>query len=71
MDDRIPPVSYAPDGLYESDIDVLLVECFGVADEQADVYDAPMLVDRATAYRRIRRIDHQSISAGLRGLPAA
>ncbi|TVT50721.1 hypothetical protein FNH05_15250 [Amycolatopsis rhizosphaerae] len=33
MDDLIPAHSYAPDGLYESDIDALLAEYFP-ADEQ-------------------------------------
>lgn len=71
MDDFIPPLSYAPDGLYESDVDALIAEYFGSADDQADAYDAPKLVDRASTHRRIRRLDHQSISAALRGRPAA
>jgi hypothetical protein len=69
MDDRIPPLSYAPDGLYESDVDALLAEYFGPDHDQSDATAEPSLVaDRATAHRLTRRVSRQSISAALRSI---
>lgn len=63
MDSRIPPLSYAPDGLHESDIDALIAEYF-----TADNTDAvPCTVsDRVSANRHVRRLSRQVISAALR-----
>lgn len=59
MDDVLPPLSYAPDGLYESDIDALIAEYF-TADE-------PRIVsDRVAANRHIRRLSRQTVNAALR-----
>ena len=49
MDDVLPPLSYAPDGLYESDIDALIAEYF-TADESSAVSD------RVTTNRHVRRL---------------
>jgi hypothetical protein len=60
MDDHIPPLSYAPDGLYESDIDALIAEYFTT--------DATCTgSDQVAANRHVRRLSRQTISAVLRG----
>jgi hypothetical protein len=64
MDDLIPPLSYAPDGLYESDIDALIAEYF-TAD--AEAFSA---LDHVTSNRHVRRLNRQTISAALRVRPA-
>lgn len=64
MDDVIPPVSYAPDGLYESDIDALIAEYF-TADETGSV--PPIATDRVATNRHVRRLTRQTVSAALRG----
>jgi hypothetical protein len=56
MEDLVPPVSYAPDGLYESDIDALIAEYF-TADEPRAVAE----------HRHARRLTRQTINAALRG----
>lgn len=61
MDDVLPPLSYAPDGLYESDIDALIAECF-TADEPRVVVS-----DHVATHRYIRRVNRQIVSAALRG----
>lgn len=62
MDSRIPPLSYAPDGLYESDIDTLIAEYFPV--------DAPYTSsDQVAANRHVRRLSRQTISGALRVRP--
>ena len=67
MDDRIPPLSYAPDGLYEADIDALLAEYFTVGETS----EAPAAVsDRVATNRHVRRLNHQTINAALRDRPA-
>ncbi|KAA9164975.1 hypothetical protein FPZ12_006920 [Amycolatopsis acidicola] len=65
MDDLIPPVSYAPDGLYESDVDALIAEYF-----TTDIPDGPAstLVDRVSSHRHVRRIDRQAISAAVQSV---
>lgn len=63
MDDLIPPLSYAPDGLYESDIDALIAEYF-TAD--AVPHTVP---DQVATNRHVRRLNRQIISAALRGRP--
>jgi hypothetical protein len=60
MDDVLPPLSYAPDGLYESDVDELIAKYF-TADEPQTVSD------RMATHRRIRRLDRQTVNAALRG----
>lgn len=55
MDDVLPPLSYAPDGLYESDIDALIAEYFTVA-----------ISDQMATHRHIRRLSRQTVSAALR-----
>jgi len=60
MDDVLPPLSYAPDGLYESDIDALIAEYFA-ADEPRTVSDP------VAAHRHTRRLRRQTVSAALRG----
>jgi hypothetical protein len=69
MDDLIPPLSYAPDGLHESDIDALLVEYFG-PDHELVVIDAaaPAWADRVAAHRHSRRVGRQAINAALRSV---
>lgn len=61
MDDVLPPLSYAPDGLYESDIDALIAEYF-----TADEAGLPP-ADRVATNRHTRRLSRQTISAVLRG----
>lgn len=60
MEDLVPPVSYAPDGLYESDIDALIAEYF-TADEPSAVSD------RVATNRHVRRLNRQTVNAALRG----
>lgn len=60
MDDALPPLSYAPDGLYESDIDALIAEYF-TADEP------PAVSDHAATNRHTRRLSRQTVNAALRG----
>lgn len=60
MDDVLPPLSYAPDGLYESDIDALIAEYF-TTEESSDISD------RAATHRHTRRLNRQTVSAALRG----
>ena len=63
MDDVLPPLSYAPDGLYESDIDALIAEYF-TADETC----LPSAVsDRVATNRHTRRLNRQTVNAALRG----
>ena len=56
MDDVLPPLSYAPDGLYEADVDALIAE-YLTADEPRPVSD----------HRHTRRLSRQTVSAALRG----
>jgi hypothetical protein len=63
MDDRIPPLSYAPDGLYESDIDALIAEYF-TADEISGMPSA--VSDQVTTNRHVRRLNRQTVNAALR-----
>jgi hypothetical protein len=60
MDDVLPPLSYAPDGLYESDVDALIAEYFPADEPQT----AP---DRMATHRHIRRLNRQTVNAALRG----
>jgi hypothetical protein len=60
MDDVLPPLSYAPDGLYEADIDALIAEYF-TADEPSAVSG------RVVTNRHTRRLNRQTINAALRG----
>jgi hypothetical protein len=63
MDSRIPPLSYAPDGLHESDIDALIAEYFTTDNTDA----MPCTVsDRVSANRHVRRLNRQIIGAALR-----
>jgi hypothetical protein len=55
MDDVLPPLTYAPDGLYESDIDALIAEYF--TEMPHDVVE----------HRRTRRLSRQTVNAALRG----
>ncbi|MFI7677194.1 hypothetical protein [Actinophytocola sp. NPDC049390] len=64
MDDRIPPLSYAPDGLYEADIDALLAEYFA-ADETSGLPSA--VTDHVATNRHVRRLNRQTVNAVLRG----
>lgn len=64
MDDVLPPLSYAPDGLYESDIDALITEYFTV-NETGGLPSA--FSDCAASHRHTRRVSRQTISAALRG----
>jgi len=66
MDDRIPPFSYAPDGLYESHIDALIAE-YLTADEHSGEPHA--ISDRAATNRHVRRITRQTVNAALRIRP--
>ena len=60
MDDFLPPLSYAPDGLYEADVDALIAEYF-TADEPRTV------ADRVAEHRHTRRHSRQTVNAALRG----
>lgn len=60
MDDVLPPLSYAPDGLYEADIDALIAEYF-TADEP------PAISNHVATHRHTRRLNRQTVSAALRG----
>lgn len=53
MDDVLPPLTHAPDGLYESDIDALIDEYFTAG--------APQATSQHT------RLSSQTVSAALRG----
>jgi hypothetical protein len=64
MDDRIPPLSYAPDGLYESDIDAMVAEHFPT-DETSGLLSA--VSDRVATNRHLRRLNRQTVNATLRG----
>lgn len=55
MEDLVPPLSYAPDGLYESDVDALIAEYCPI--------DEPHAV---TEHRHVRRLTRQTINAALR-----
>jgi hypothetical protein len=63
MEDLVPPLSYAPDGLYESDIDALIAEYF-TADEPCPQFD---MSDRMATNRHTRRLSRQTVNAALRG----
>jgi hypothetical protein len=65
MDAHLPPLSYAPDGLHESDVDALIAEYFPAA--EVDASSIPV-VDRVAERRRVRRFDRQVISVVRRGL---
>ena len=58
MDDVLPPLSYAPDGLYESDIDALIAEYFPATG-----------AEHVASNRHLRRINRQTIVAALCGRP--
>lgn len=60
MEDLVPPVSYAPDGLYESDIDALIAEYFTAGEPSA-------VSDRVATNRHVRRLNRQTVNAALRG----
>jgi hypothetical protein len=60
MEDDLPPLTYAPDGLSESDIDVLIAEYF-TADETSTVSA------HVATHRHIRRLNRQTVNAALRG----
>jgi hypothetical protein len=62
MDDLIPPLSHAPDGLYESDVDALIAEYF-TADALPE--SSSMLVDRVAEHRHMRRVARRVISVAL------
>ncbi len=60
MDDVLPPLTFAPDGLHESDIDALIAEYFTA--------DMPRTVsDRVATNRHTRRLSRQTVNAALRG----
>jgi len=67
METPLPPVTFAPDGLYESDIDALIAE-FPAAFAQADAKAQPTsrLVDGSAEHRRRRRIARQTVNVALR-----
>lgn len=58
MDNALPPLSYAPDGLYEADVDALIAEYFTV--------DEPRTDDHVSTHRHVRRLNRQTVSAALR-----
>jgi hypothetical protein len=62
MDDALPPLSYAPDGLYESDIDALIAEYFTVEEPQM----GSDFTDRVATNRHSRRLSRQAVNAALR-----
>lgn len=59
MDDVLPPLSHAPDGLYESDIDALIAEYF----------PAVTSTEHVVSHRHVRRLNRQTLGAALRGRP--
>ena len=63
MDDLIPPLSYAPDGLYESDVDALIAEYFTADETAVGLHTA---TDQVAANRHVRRLGRQTINAALR-----
>lgn len=67
MDDLIPPLSYAPDGLHESDVDALIAEYFTASEPEP----SPHLVDRVAEHRHVRRIGRQVINRVLRSTRSA
>lgn len=64
MDDLLPPLSYAPDGLCESDIDALIAEYFTASGQPLTSSD------RVAANRHTRRLGRQAVSTALRGRAA-
>ncbi|MEV5715380.1 hypothetical protein AB0L41_15880 [Amycolatopsis mediterranei] len=67
MDDLIPLLSYAPDGLTESDIDALIAEYFVTAlDQETVIVDPAPSTDRTATHRHVRRISRQNVSSALR-----
>ncbi|GAB3433582.1 hypothetical protein [Actinophytocola sediminis] len=59
MDDVLPPLSYAPDGLHESDIDALIAAYFTAGETGGPA-------DRVAASRHARRLGRQTVTAALR-----
>jgi hypothetical protein len=57
VNDHLPPLSYAPDGLYESDVDALICEYFTTASEPN------MLGDKVASNRHVRRVARRTIGA--------
>lgn len=62
MNDVLPPLSYAPDGLYESDIDALIAEYFTV--DETGLPSAGS--DRVATNRHARRLNRQTLGAAFR-----
>ena len=57
MNDHLPPLSYAPDGLYEADVDALISEYFPAAPEPT------LLADKVATNRHVRRLIRRTIDA--------
>ncbi|WP_326956862.1 hypothetical protein [Amycolatopsis sp. NBC_01286] len=72
MDDLIPLPSYAPDGLTEQDIDVMIAEYFVTAAEQNPESPRPAAIaDRVATHRHMRRNNRQTVNSALRARPDA
>lgn len=68
METPLPPVTHAPDGWYESDIDAAIAEYFPAVFVEADAKAKPssLLIDGRAAHRRRRRIARQTVGVALR-----
>lgn len=72
MDNLIPLPSYAPDGLTERDIDVMIAEYFVTAAEENPESARPAAIaDRVATHRHIRRNNRQNVNSALRVRPDA
>jgi hypothetical protein len=64
VNDHLPPLSYAPDGLYEADVDSLISEYFAVVPELHTV------ADKEATNRHVRRLTRRTIDAAFLGRSA-
>lgn len=70
MEELVSHLSYAPDGLFESDIDAMIAEYFVTAHDKAVTQVGPPSVsDRVATHRHVRRIGRQAVSSTLRARP--
>ncbi|WP_414936508.1 hypothetical protein [Amycolatopsis sp. cmx-11-51] len=69
MEELVSALSYAPDGLYESDIDAMIAEYFVTTHDQEIQVGPPSVSDRVATHRHVRRISRQAVSSTLRARP--
>ncbi|MER6664321.1 hypothetical protein ABT256_07215 [Amycolatopsis japonica] len=70
MEELVSALSYAPDGLYEADIDAMIAEYFVTAhDQEVTQVGPPSVSDRVATHRHVRRLSRQTVSSTLRARP--